>query len=73
MKKFKQSQSFQNSVFVFAHYQRQGESDPGGYIKRGVIYHHGWGTGYQELIFENHEDAANWWKAECNRLSKKVA
>lgn len=62
-------EQFQNSTFSFRSNQRPHEVDPGGYIKRGVVYIHSWGSGFQELIFESKEDAGKWWAAECKRLA----
>jgi hypothetical protein len=59
----------EDSEFVFARLQGASDIAPSGDIKRGVIYHHSWGTGYQTLIFENHEAAGKWWDAEKKRLS----
>ncbi len=29
-------------------------------VKSGFVYLHSWPTGWQELIFDNHDDAAKW-------------
>ena len=35
----------------------------------GVLYHHSWGTGGQELVFPDDAAAQRWWSGELDRLA----
>lgn len=51
-------ENYQRSSFAFLRPQRANEADYRQTIKGGVVYGFGWGTGFEELIFENDEDAS---------------